>query len=301
MSDDRPVDSRWHHAACIVLIAASLLLLMGAAPTEEALVRQLKVDVFDENWTALLKDCDELLSRFPGSTARHQAAFYRTKALSRLPGREQEAIDALRTFLRSRPGDRFLVEEAWSSLFAVACASGRGAGRVCREVLGEGMENPAPFVSTLAAIRAADVDDAALRGHALPILKKAYDSQTDADIRNEILIAILKIDPDEVPAPNDASPGSPPHAPGVENEPAFIRMTVFDKDEDRFEVQVRFPVAFASMLIDSLGQDHREELRREAKRRGMNIDEIFDAIRSAGKGRLLEVDTVDSRIEIWIE
>ena len=301
MSELRLGDSIRHHAARIVLIAGSLLLLMGAAPTEEALVRQLKVDVFDENWTALLRDCEELLQRFPASPARNQAAFYRTKALSRLPGREAEAIEALQTFLRSRPGDRFLVEEAWSSLFAVACASRRGTASVCREVLGEGLEDRAPFVSTLAAIRAADVDDAALRGRALPILKEAYDSQTDDDIRNEILIAILKIAPDEVPSPNGASSDRPPRKPGRENEPAFIRMTVFDKEEGRFEVKVRFPVAFARMLIDSLGQQHREELRREARRQGMDIDEIFDAIRRSGRGRLLEVDTVDSLIEIWIE
>jgi hypothetical protein len=287
--------------ARVVLVAGVLVLLMGAAPTEEVLVRQLKVDVFDENWTAVLDDCDELLARFPGSPSRDQVAFYRAKALSRLPGREAEAIDALREFLRGHPDDRFLVEEAWSSLFAVACEPGRSGSRPCREVLGGGLDHPAPFVSTLAAIRIADVDDAALRRRALPILKKAYHSQTDADIRNEILIAILKIDPDEVPAPNGAAPPSPPRRPGNEDKPAFIRMSVFNKVEGRFEVKVQFPVAFARMLIDSLGQQRREELRREAQRQGMNIDEIFDAIRRSGRGRLLEVDTEESRIEIWIE
>jgi len=293
--------SNLHHAARTMLIAGALLFLMGAASTEEALVRQLKVDVFDENWTAVLKDCDELLSRFPSSPDRDQAAFYRTKALSRLPGREAEAIDALRTFLRARPDDRLLAEEAWSSLFAVACAAGRGAPGACREVLGEGLQSPAPFISTLAAIRAADVDDAALRRRALPILKKGYDSQTDADIRNEILIAILKIAPDEVPAPHGAAADSPPRKPGNEDEPAIIRMSVFNKEEERFELKVQFPVAFARMLIDSLGEERREELRREAQRQGMNIDEIFEAIRRSGRGRLLEVDTEDSLIEIWIE
>ncbi len=301
MSEPRVSGLRFHHVACVVLAAGVLVLLLGAAATEEALVRQLKVDVFDENWEAVLKDCDELLTRFPGSPDRDQAAFYRTRALSRLPGRRAEAIAALQEFLRGHRDDRLLVEEAWSSLFAVACASGRGGSRPCRDALGEGLENPAPFVSTLAAIRIADVDNTALRRRALPLLKKAYDSQTDADIRNEILIAILKIDPDEVPAPDGSSSESPQRAPGKENEPAFIRMSVFNKLEERFELKVQFPVAFARMLIDTLGQQHREELRREARRQGMNIDEIFDAIRRSGTGRLLEVDTDESRIEIWIE
>ena len=85
------------------------------------------------------------------------------------------------------------------------------------------------------------------------------------------------------------------------DEPAFIRMSVFNKKEERYEIKVQFPVAFARMLIDSLGTERRDELRREAKRQGMNIDRIFDAIRRSGTGRLLEVDTGDSVIEIWIE
>jgi len=301
VSESRLGSDAMKQTARMVLIAGALLLLMGAAPTEEALVRQLKVDVFDESWTAVLKDCDELLSRFPSSPDREQAAFYRTKALSMLPGREAEAIGALRSFLRSHPDDRVLVEEAWSSLFTIACAPGRGAAEECRKALGEGLENPSPFVSTLAAIRVAGMDAASLRRRALPLLKKAYESQTDSDIRNEILIAILKIDPDEVPAPNGSSSGGPPRKPGQENAPEFIRMSVFNKEEGRFEVKVQFPVAFARMLIDSLGQQHREDLKREAQRQGMDLDQIFEAIRRSSKGRLLEVDTEDSRIEIWIE
>jgi hypothetical protein len=230
-----------------------------------------------------------------------QAAFYRTRALSRLVGREREAIAALHEFLDSRPDDRLLVEEAWSSLFTIACETDRRGSEPCRSALREGLDSPAPFVSTLAAIRVADVDDTPLRRRALPLLKKAYDTQTDTDIRNEILIAILKIDPDEVPAPKDPQGATSLRPADGKSEPTFIRMTIFNKKEDRFEVKVQFPVAFARMLIDSLGETRREDLRREAKRQGMNIDEIFEAIRRSGTGRLLEVDTEESRIELWIE
>jgi hypothetical protein len=281
-------------------VALVLPLLLGSAPGEPELVRQLKVDVFDENWAAVLEDCEALLTRFPGSAMREQAAFYRTRALARLPGREAEAIDALREFLRDRPGDRVLLEEAWSSLFAVACAR-PGGGRPCREALAEGLDSPAPYVSTLAAIRSADLEDAGLRRRALPLLKEAYASQTDPDIRNEILIAIFKIDPAAVPPPAGAPPESRPRDGAGAGEPAFIRLTVFDKAAQRFEVKVRFPVAFARMLIDALGESRREEVRREARRQGVDIDEIFEAIRRSGRGRLLEVDTDDSSIEIWIE
>ena len=88
---------------------------------------------------------------------------------------------------------------------------------------------------------------------------------------------------------------------GRTGEPTLIRMTVFNKTEDRFEIKVQFPVAFARMLIDALGEERKGDLRREARRQGLNIDEIFEAIQRSGLGRLLEVDTGEVKIEIWIE
>ena len=290
-------------AILVIGLALGLSGIDAAGGREEDLIRQLKIDVFDQNWAAVLAGCEAILESNPGSQAAAQAAFYRTRALGRLPGRETEAIESLRQFLRSAPGDRLLVEEAWSSLFTIACAGKRQESRTCAGALEAGLAEKAPFVSTLAAIRAADVSDPEVRRRALPVLKRAYGTPIDADIRNEILIAILKIDPAQVPAP-DVTPS--PRSGGTatadgRKKPAFIRMSVFNKEDERFEIKVQFPVAFARMLIDSLGETRRDDLRREARLQGMNIDEIFEAIRNAGTGRLLEVDTGDSIIEIWIE
>ena len=75
------------------ILAGFLCLMLAAcgstvAGGEEELFRQIKVDVFDQEWPAVLRQCDELLARFPGGAAAPQAAFYRARALSRLPGRE---------------------------------------------------------------------------------------------------------------------------------------------------------------------------------------------------------------------
>ncbi len=42
-------------------------------------------------------------------------------------------------------------------------------------------------------------------------------------------------------------------------------------------------------------------MRREARQQGINLDDIFQAIEKAGAGKLLEVDSDESHIEIWIE
>jgi hypothetical protein len=275
----------------------------AAAGTEADLVRQIKVDVFDENWNAVLKGCEDLLARYPSSLSAPQAAFYRARALSRLPGRDGEAVRAFREFVNRHAEDKLLSEQAWTSLFTLACDTRRVKGSACSDTLDEGLSNPSVYVSTLAAIRASDTKDEALRGRALLVLKKALSTQSDPDIRNEILIAILKIDPKQVPtpAPHAAQGAGGDSGEAAGHPPTFIKMTIFNKEAGRYDLKINLPVAFAQMLLNSLGEETRTEMRREAGRRGINLDDVFTAIQKAGPGRFLELDTEESRIEVWIE
>ena len=78
-------------------------------------------------------------------------------------------------------------------------------------------------------------------------------------------------------------------------------MTVFNKAERRYDVKVNLPVAFARMLVDALGESQKQELQEGARQKGIDLDDIFEAIRKAGAGKLLEVEDERARIEIWIE
>lgn len=76
-----------------------------------------------------------------------------------------------------------------------------------------------------------------------------------------------------------------------------------DRDgvDKRYEVKVNLPLAFARMLLDAVDETNRQDLRREARTKGIDLDEIFEAIEKQGAGKLLELDDEESRIEIWIE
>jgi len=286
------------------ILAACLCLMLAAcgsavAGGEDELFRQIKVDVFDQDWPAVLRRCDELRARFPKGQAAPQAAFYRARALSRLPGREAEASAAFRQFVARHPSERLMAEEAWSAILSLECDPRRPAATSCAATLQEGLASPSAFVSTLSAIRAADTRDPALQRRALPVLKRALGTQSDPDIINEILIALLKIDPREVP--QTPPPRSGEAKPPAGRLPTLIRMSVFNKMEKRYDLKVNLPVAFARMLIDSLDQDQKAELRAEAKKQGVNLNDIFEAIQKSGAGHFLDVDTKETRVEIWIE
>ena len=280
------------------------LTFLGAAAGEDELFRQVKVDVFDQDWTAVLRGCEEILARYPSGHSATQAGFYRARALSRIPGREADGVKAFREFIAGHTGEKVMVEQAWAALFSAACEPRSPSKRECSAALKEGLGNGSRYVSTLAAIQAGDTSDEDLRRRSLPVLKKAYDTQTDTDIRNEILIAILKIDPKQVPSTETERPGSRGATPGKSaggKSPSLIRMTVYNKEEKRYELKVNLPVAFARMLIDAVNEDQKREMQNVARQKGINLDHIFEAIETAGAGKLLEVDDDSCHIEIWIE
>jgi hypothetical protein len=286
------------------LAVALALLLLGASVPEDEMFRRVKVDVFDQNWTAVLRGCEELLARYPSGTSAPQAAFYRARALTHIPERGMDGLKAFREFIAAYPRDKVMVEQAWAALFSVACEPRATSSPRCLAVLRDGLGSDSRYVSTLAAIRASDTADEDLRRRSLLILKKTYDTQSDPEIRNEILIAILKIDPQQVPSMEPARTSGLPEAPGKaagKKPPSLIRMTVYDKQEKRYELKVNLPVAFARMLIDAVEEDQKQELRNEARQKGINLDDIFGAIEKSGAGKLLEVDDDSRHIEIWIE
>ncbi|MBI4169338.1 MAG: hypothetical protein HY510_05295 [Acidobacteria bacterium] len=74
-----------------------------------------------------------------------------------------------------------------------------------------------------------------------------------------------------------------------------------DGADKRCEVKVNLPLAFARMLLEAVDEANRQDLRREARIKGIDLDEIFEVIEKQGAGKLLELDDEESRIEIWIE
>lgn len=302
-------------AGATALLMASWTTIAAAAPaprapsaaapqaaTDDALMLRIKTALYDSNWPEVLRRSEELLRRFPASPLVAQAEFHRARALARVPGREGEARDAYRSFIAGHPGerDRLFVEQSWSALFSLACQGRRRATPGCAAMLSEGIADPSLFVSTLAAIRAADAGDPRVRRQAVPVLKHAYDIESDTEVRNEILIALLKIDPREVPSPPPGPAAPAPPTAGVPPLPSLVKMTIYNKAEKRY-TRINLPVAFAQILVDSLGTEERSALKDSAAKKGVDLDDIFRAIEKKGQGPLVDVDAPGSRIEVWVE
>ena len=289
-------------ALCLLMSAAAIGVAESAvAPSEGTLFRQIRVEALDERWADVLAHADEYLARFPDASSTAQVEFTRARALARLPGRATAGSAAFREFAARHPEETHLVESAWSEIFSLACDPRMQETAACAATLSEGLASPLAYVNTLAAIRASDTRQEPLRRRALERLKILLRTQSHPDVRNEILIAILKIDPRAVPPP-PPSPrvaAAPPDATAA--PPTLVRMSIYDKASEKYTLRINVPVAFAQLLVDALGEAERVELMAGARKQGIDLDDIFGAIQKSGTGRFLDVDTPDNRIEVWIE
>ncbi|HET9481373.1 MAG TPA: hypothetical protein VFP98_06420, partial [Candidatus Polarisedimenticolia bacterium] len=271
-------------------------------------LRQIKNDVFDQRWDAVLGSCDRFISSFTSSTALPRAYYYRAQALEHTKGREADAIEAYGTFLTKFPRETgALREDAVLSRMTMATSLCLKGDRRFTGVIMDGMDERG-YPRIFAAIQASKCQHAPARTKAVPILKQCAASEPDVELKNECVVALLIIDPRALPPTPPAppvvprAPGAPPASPAP-GDAKLIRVEVFDKASNKVAVRVNLPIAFADLLLQSLGDELKPELERhlQTKFKGMDMQKMWDAIRKGGKQILLEVDIEDQKIKVWTE
>ena len=262
----------------------------------DQMFRQIKLDSFDEKWADVLRDCDRLLARQPACPQASQAAFFRARALDR-SGRAEEALTAYSTFLETHCAAGSLnCDAARIERFTLAGRLWQAhARRPHLDLLLEGARDPGSS-GTYAALTLAGLDNAEGRTVALPRLLRAYGAETDADIRNRICLAVLRIDPDKVPCGREPKPPAADQA-AADDGPQLISIEIYDKDEGRVELRMNMPVALADAFLRAMP----EEARSHMDQSGFDVQRLFQQIRSQHKGQIFFAETEDTRIRVWLQ
>lgn len=287
--------------ALFLMAAAFAVPLRAEAPagpgTEEEIIRQIKNDVFEEKWEAVLADCDRLIADHPNSPWMARTLSYRAKALSSLPGREQEAMDAWGLLIDRFPGETFLREDALISRLSLAKKLWLKGKKDSINVLMKALEETG-YPRTYAAIQISQLDNRPARARALPVLKECSVQERDEEVRNECTLGILRIDPTALPAPPSAQSGPEAAAGG---EPKLIRLEVREKATGKVTVAVNLPIAFAEALISSLSEIDQGMVLEELKKRSIDLDNIWKSLRTLGRQTLVQIETEDLNIRIWLD
>src|SRR5262245_27618144 len=298
-------------AAGIVLLAATSM--PARAADEGQLLSKIKTEVFDQQWDSVLEACDQFISQFSRSQALPRAYYYRAQALEHVKGKETEAIEAYSLYLTKFPTESgALKEDALLSRLTLATSLYLKGDKRHTAVVLEGMDLKG-YPRVYAAIQGSKIDHAAARKKAVPILKDCAATESDPELRNECVVAILRIDPKAVP-PNTVppplppqkidGPGPPPPPPGAPAAPTrLIKVEVYDKVKKQVVVRVNLPLAFAELLLDSLGDNYKDEVEGEfyKKFKMPDMKKLMDSIKQSGPQTLIEIDEEDQRIKVWIE
>ena len=294
----------------VAAVVAMTAFFLAAGADEGELLRQIKSEVFDQQWDSVLASCDLFIAQFPRSATLPRAYYYKAQALEHLKGREPEAIAAYTDFLTRFPGETgALKEDAILSRLSMASSLWLAGNRTQVGVILKGMDESG-YPRTYSAIQASKIDHSPARTKALPILKECAERESDVEVKNECLLALLRIDPKSTtelnqPAPGKPSvggtPGVPGATPGGGGEAKLIRVEVYDKHKKQVSVRVNMPLAFAQLLLDSLNEELREEISHGLKAKGLQLDRFWEAFKKGGKQTIIEIDDEEQHIKVWIE
>ncbi len=275
-----------------------LALLAVAAPAAAAdcapLARQLKLSALDQMWGAVIEDADKLLACDAGAA---QARFYRARALDRLRKRA-EAVAAYEVFMRKDcrgAANEFLCEDArvsHTSLLKERVTS-EGCGSEAMDQLLKGLTTGDPYSRIFTAMELSKLprcDDA--KAKALKVLLEAQRLEEDTDFRNEICLAIIRIDPSKCSGTSDNA---------EDDGPSFIKVRVFDCKAERVKVSVQMPFSFARAVMESLGPEILDEIKEDF----VDIENLWESISKLGPDQKfqMKIDNDDKceEVEVWFE
>lgn len=292
----------------LTLLSVILAVGLAAASDEGELLRRIKSDVFDRLWPQVLTECDEFIASFPRSQALPRAYYYRAQALESLK-RNDEAIKAYSEFLKRFSSETgALREDALLKRITLARIQYQNKLTGNLGVILEGMDEDGA-TQIYAAIEAAKIDHVPAQKKAIPVLKDCAQFETQEELKNECVVALLRLDPKQVPAGagTSATPGA--------NQAKLIRIEVFNKLQKKVMVRVNLPIAFAELALESLTENYRHIIEQKLAtiegpdspdNPGMpktlpDFKKLLEAVRSGGAQTLVEIDGEEDFIKVWIE
>jgi hypothetical protein len=277
-----------------------LLLALGLGPgavrasaqaaTDESLFREVKLLLFDKDWSGALARIDELVDRFPSSPLAGQALFYKGECLSGVGGREREALRAYKSYIRLADAKPSLVEESEGSIVDLAFdLYGEGNDGALDEII-DRLDHPNKVVRYYAAYKLSLVKDKKVAAQAAPVLSRIVETEKDPELLDRARIALLRVSPGSLKSAEDRKPRTVTTARML-----HLRIRGSGQKEPAFSINI--PFALADLALGALGEDDKAAIRKK----GYDINKIVSELSKSRESILRIAGEDGSLIEIWID
>jgi tetratricopeptide (TPR) repeat protein len=254
--------------------------------SDQEIFQEAKIMIFDKEWENAQEKLEELLENFPDSPLYPQALFYLGRTLENQKGDEKEAISVFKKYILRGDSNDVLIQEAETSIIKLSFdLYERGRKSYLKEIKVR-LYRPDKVVRYYAAIRMSYLDDKREASKAIPVLKEILEEEKDHELKDKAKIALLRIDPDYFQEYEEKRD---------ERRSMLMKFRVLSKVSRTETFSISIPWALADLALANIPEEAKAELRKE----GYDLDRILKEVIEGGK--ILEIETQENIIKIWIE
>jgi tetratricopeptide (TPR) repeat protein len=268
----------------VMILLSWLFSGVMAAQADKSAFEKAKVLIFDKQWSAALKELDDIIGNFADSRYYAAALFYRGKCQEEL-GTKKPALESYEKFIKIS-GNSNLAEEAQISIIDLAAGLFQAGGKDYLQKILARLDHKNRVVSYYAAFKLSYLPDRKTAVRALPVLQAVLAREKDEELRDRAKIAIMRIDPAMLKGLDRQNKGW---------ADKMLKIRIFDKNNSEEKVSLSIPLALADLALKSLSAEQKRTLQKE----GYNLDKILDLL--TAKGMKIDIREDDEVIQIWVE
>ncbi len=279
----------------VYLAGLLLLLVIGLSAqvpgektkTDEQLLQEAKILIFDKKWAQAEQKLNELLSRYPQSPFYAQAIFYKGKCLSEQKGKEFQAWRTFEEFLKRPDKPEGLVEEARIASLDLAFTLYKSGQTGFGQILTDSLNDPSRVIRYYAAFKLSYLDDKKIARKAVPVLKKLMAEEKDQELIDRAKIALLRISPESFQEIKDEP---------VSGELRQIKIRIYEKGKKAPTVSVNLPLSLADLALQAMPEEDKNRIKKQ----GYDLDRLLSDL-AKSREKLVRIEEGGDLIEIWIE
>lgn len=271
----------------ILILAGLCLPARSQDRPEDKLLQEAKLLIFDAQWAPALDKLESVLRQYPNSPATPQVLFYRAECLSKTLGRDRDALQAYKEYLKTNDRNESLVEQAEVSIIELSFnLYNKGDKEAVKEVAGR-LTSPNKAIQYYAAYKLSSCKDKAVAAKSIPVLQRIINTETNPELTDRARIALLRV--------------SPKSLENVDRRPEdrrarILRIRISGGGAQKVDISI--PLALADLALQAISEESKVMLRKK----GYDLDRILSEVEKAG-GSVLEIQ--DSKegtaFKIWIE
>lgn len=270
----------------IFLIASVFFPAYAWDQRDEELFQEAKIMIFDKEWESAQDKLEELIEDFPNSPLYSQALFYLGRTLENQRGKEKEAIDVFEKYVLRKDSSEILIQEAEISIINLSFTLYEKGRKSFLNEIKTRLYRPDRVIRYYAAVKLSYLKNKKEAKKAIPVLEEILEEEKDQELKDKARIALLRIDPDAFKDFEEER---------YERKITMLKIRATDRWTKKITFNLNIPWALADLALANIPEEAKRQLRQE----GYDLDRILREL--IERGRIIEIETKDSVLKIWIE